>query len=37
MLLYDGANIAARIDRNTGAAVSARAAATTLLDAATAP
>ncbi len=36
MLLYDGANIAARIDRNTAVAASARAAAATLLDAATA-
>ena len=36
MLLYDGANIAARIDRTTTAAAAARAAATTLLDAATA-
>jgi AcrR family transcriptional regulator len=37
LLLYDGANISARIDRNTAAAASARAAAATLLDAATAP
>ena len=37
MLLYDGANIAARIDRNPAAAADARAAAATLLDAATAP
>jgi len=37
LLLYDGANIAARIDRNTAAAASARAAAATRLDAATAP
>ena len=36
MLLYDGANIAARIDGNTSAAASARAAAAILLDAATA-
>jgi len=35
MALYDGANIAARIDRDTAAAASARAAAATLLDAAT--
>ena len=34
MLLYDGANIAARIDGNTSAAASARAAAAALLDAA---
>ena len=37
LLLYDGANVSARIDRNTAAAASARAAAATLLDAATAP
>jgi hypothetical protein len=36
MLLYDGANIAARIDRNTAAATTVRAAAATLLDTATA-
>ena len=36
LLLFDGANISARIDRNTAAAASARAAATTLLVAATA-
>ena len=35
MLLYDGANIAARIDRNPAAAASARAAAAALLGAAT--
>ena len=37
MLLYDGANIAARIDRNPAAAADARAVAATLLDAAAAP
>ena len=37
MLLYDGANIAARIDRNPAAAADARAVAATLLDVATAP
>lgn len=34
VLLYDGATVAARMDRDRGAAVAARAAATTLLDAA---
>ncbi len=34
VLLYDGATVAARMDRNPGAAAAARAAAATLLDAA---
>ena len=36
VLLYDGATVAARMDRNLGAAAAARAAASVLLDAATA-
>ena len=37
MLLYDGASVAARMDRDPAAAAVARAAAATLLDAATGP
>jgi len=36
-MLYDGASVSARLDRDTGAATTARSAAATLLDAATAP
>jgi AcrR family transcriptional regulator len=37
VLLYDGATVSARLDRNPGAAQTARAAAESLLDTATAP
>ena len=37
VLLYDGANVAARMDHDPSAAAAARAAATVLLDAATGP